>query len=498
MAVAFDKILGLLDPESQMPQGQQSGQVIASTEGQMSGGNAGGSYAPQAPGPGQVAQPKAQAGARGKVMAKNSERAVAPTNMGKIAENVTGAKSRAQQEANAYMSAATQPYQIDRGAIQNELKNYAGGAQSDIGTRLTSAPGLVEDIKLSETGVGEDIDLLQNDAGIRELFRRSQDARGTIGEAALDAALLRRNQPFQAQRSDVLKSYQDMLKERSEIEDTSRSKAQESRNKAAEDWKSAVKGEAQGMIGTLEDQARQREAEFDAGIEAAKQSRYGAISGEAQALANQLAGNYTDPYMQEAIRQSFGEGTLNQDVLDPYKFYTPASFDASQTDYRDFYAEPEAQQFERIMGLLGGGETRAPGKFSGKTAADVAGGSFDKNALTNAILERAAVTAKGNRANVDQMAAAEKARQDAINRAAIANPAGEKEKSKSKPGTPLEERDPNPLKDPTQQASEDVGGYTESADTVGGVNAPRKTEGKATNTNVDLARKTINKWLGRK
>jgi len=495
MAVAFDRVLGLLDPESQLPQSQQSGQVIASTEGQQSSG-AGGSYAPQAAQPEQSAQPRAQAGARGKVMAKNAERATAPTNMGKISENISSAKSRAQQEANSYMSAATQPYQVDRGAIQNELRNYAGGAQSDIGTRLTSAPGLVEDIKLSDTGVGEDVGLLQNDAGIRELFRRGQDARGTIGESALDAALLRRNQPFQAQRGDVLKSYQDLLKERSDIEDTSRGKAQEARNKAADEWKGAVKGEAQGIVGSLEEAARKREQEFDAGIEAAKQARYGQISSEAQALADQLAGNYTDPYMQEAIRQSFGQGTLNQDVLDPYKYYTPAAFDSSQTDYKDFYQEPEAQQFERLMGLLGGGETRAPGKFTGKTAADVAGGTFDKNALTNAILERAGITAKGNRENMDRMAAEEKARQDAMRTASIKVPgAPNAEAAGGGLPNPLDKRDPNPLKDPGEQAAADAAAGVAANQ---GAGEARKTEGKATNTNLDLARKTVNKWLGRK
>lgn len=397
MAYAFNRVMNLLDPESQMPNEQQAPQ--GSTESADSSSAGGGQQAPQAQ-PGQQAQPQASAGARGRVMAKNVGKAQAPTDLNKVSTNIGQAKQNIQNEANAYMQSATQPYQSNAG---EEVQSYMKGENQDLGSRLRAAPGLMEDIKLSETKIN-DVDLLQNDAGIRELFRRSQGPEGTAGEAALDTALLRRNKDFDTKRSDVLGSYQDLLKERAGIEETSRSKAQEARVKAADAWKESVLGAAKGQVTSLDDMAKQREAEFDAQIAAAEEARRIQAYEAAQAYADQLAGGYSDPFMQEAIRNSFGAGTLDQNILDPYEYYKPSGLSADQTDYTQFYGEPEAQQFERLMGLLGGGETRMAGPYAGKSAKDVITGSgLDENALKDAILGRAGAASGEYRSNKQAM-----------------------------------------------------------------------------------------------
>lgn len=394
--------LGLMDNQQ-----QQEDQPITTAQenvGQSSGaGQSAGAPQQQQ----QSAQPQASAGARGRVMARNVQKAQAPTNLGKITSDIGSAKQSIQNEANAYLQAADDPYEQSREQVRSQVQNYAQGApQQDLSwlTQYRSAPGLVQDLEFkTDTGVSEDIPLLETDAGIRELFRRGQSAEGTIGEAALDAALLRRNQGFQQQRGEALKAYQELQKQKSDIQSTARSDAQAKRNEAADAWKRMITDEASGMTSQLEDLARQREAEFDSSIGGAADASRQRAAQDAQAYADELAGNYSDPLMQQAIRSSFGQGTLDQNIIDPYQFYTPGNLSADQTSYQDFYGEPEAQQFEKLMGLLGGGETRTAGRYAGKTAADVYGGSLDKDRLREAILGRAGAYSDATKTESDRL-----------------------------------------------------------------------------------------------
>lgn len=396
--------MNLLNPDEQMP--GQSQDVLSSTEGD-SQATGGGGEQQQAPQP--AAQPQATAGARGRVMSRNVDRAQAPTDMGRISSNIGQAKQNIQNEANAYMGSATTPYQGD---VKSELQGYISGENSDLGTRLRAAPERMADIELSDTKVN-DVDLLENDAGIREMFRRSQDPEGRIGEAALDTALLRRNQPFQMQRGDVLNSYRQLQEERKKIEEESRPAAQAARDAAAEAWKGSVRTEAGSMATALDDAARQQEALFDADLAGVSESQRLGIDDEAQRFADELAGGYTDPFMQKAIRESFGAGSLySPDTIDASAYYTPGTLTADQTDFRQFYGEPEAQKFEKIMALLGGGETRMAGPYAGKKASEVYGGGLQKDPLRQAILGRATARADEARKGSEQMAADKKTRED--------------------------------------------------------------------------------------
>lgn len=407
MAYAWDKtksVLGLTDPEEQ--QQGQSQDVVSSTEGEISGGPAGSSTP-------QVTAPQAQqttstpvAGGRAAVMKRNVGKSEAPADLGKMAGTVTGARQALQNEANTYLEAADDPDEQRLGQAGQAVKQYAETGQKADWLDQLNSKRYVSGPDLKTNTEVEDIGLLKNDAGIRELYRRQQDPEGTMGEAALDTALLRGNQEFGKTRDLLMKDYSGLQEERMKMPETLRTDAQARADATAEKLRKSVMGEAEGLASGYDTIAKQREAEFDAELQSLEAARAARMQEDAQAFLNEMAasGSY-DPYVARALQQALGEGTMyNPDILDVSQFYTPG-MSADSTSFEQFYGEPEAQGFERIMSLLGKGDTRMAGPYVGKKASDVLGGGLNKEALSQKALEYAAKYGGGLRGSEEQMAA---------------------------------------------------------------------------------------------
>jgi hypothetical protein len=412
MAYAYDRTMQALGLTGQDQQGQQDqgGSVQLSQEsvGQSSGaGQSAGSPAQQ-----QAQQPQASTGARGRVMARNVAKAKAPTDLGKVQSGIGQARQNLQNEANAYVQRADDPYEMSAEQVQGNIQAYAKGQQkpSDMSwlTNYQSAPGMVEDFKPETSTDIKDVDLLKNDAGIRELFRRGQDPEGTIGEAALDASLIRRNQPFQMQRDEALRSYQQLKNEEADLtRGDLRQQAQEKRNKAATSYKDLVAKELGTARTRLDELAAQREKTFDEQLAAAEQARQGQYMQDLQSYLDEMAssGRY-DPYTSEQLRKALGAGSLyDPGALDPTQFYQSGKT-AADTDVNQFYTGDEASQWNVLSSLLGQpGQVRAPGSLADSDVQSFLGGGVDKDAFAQAALQYAAPRAIGTQESEAQMQA---------------------------------------------------------------------------------------------
>ena len=397
--------LGLNGNDQQQP--QENTTLSQENVGQSSGAGSSAS----APAQQQMQQPQASAGARGKVMSKNVAKAKAPTDLNRISSGISSAQKSLQDQANAYVQQADDPYEKTPEQIKGQVSDFASGKSNELADMFRNAPARVEDFKPGDEPKIQDIDLLGTDAGIREMFRRGQDPEGTIGEAALDTALLRRNEGFNQQRDAALNSYKQYLGEKKTTQETARDKAQAARDKAAQQFKTTAEAELRGFGSSLDKQAAEREQAFDAQLAALEEARRANAFSDAQNYLNEMAdsGQY-DPYMSDALRQGLGEGSLySENAVDPYQFYT-AGRGADTTSANQFYTGDEAQQFERVMGLLGqGGETRAPGALAGATAQDYLGGGLEFRGLLDEVFARSVPKAEGSQLTEQKMAADAKA-----------------------------------------------------------------------------------------
>lgn len=435
MSYAWDKTMNLLGGGQEEDQQGQGQNVISSSEGDLSGGG-------QTPSGPQAVAPQQQAatptaGSKSAVMKRNLGKSQAPADLGKMQGTVTTARQNLQNEANAYVESADDPDEQRMGEVGQTVKQFADTGQKADWLNQLDAKRYVAGPDLKTNTEVEDINFLQNDAGIRELFRRQQDPEGTIGEAALDTALLRQNQDFGKTRDLLMKDFGALQSERMKMPDELKPKAQEKADAAQAALRAKVMQEAEGMAAGYEDLAKQRELDFDKELAALEAARYAKMQDEAQAYIDQMAasGNY-DPFVSKALSQSLGAGALfNPDAIDVSQFYS-AGIDPNATDYKQFYGEPEAQGFERIMGLLGkGGETRMAGPYAGKSAQDALGGGLDFNALSDAALQFA--TRYGGQARDAEAANAKIAEDKRLEKEDIANRVAN-DKILNAPATPEE------------------------------------------------------------
>lgn len=401
MAYAFDRIMDALgqnnQEEEQQPSGGQSLALTSSSEGDLSGGG-GSPTSPSVPSQQQVQAPST--GGNSKIMNRNKNRSQAPVDTQRISDSVQSARQNIQNEANSYISGAAQPY--DQTNVKSDVRQYAESGNPDFLQKLQTKGGAVKDIDLKTNTDNADVDLLQNDAGIRELYRRRGDAEYNIGEAALDAALLRQNQPFQFQRGDILNSYKQLQTEKGDILQNSREKAQKVQDDAEAAWKGSAKTALSDIFDEYEAKQRGEEAEFDKLLAANESERAANLRSYAEQAAQELRQN--NPELAQFINSGDIDALQREDPslaryytgnVNLNDFYQPGTLTADKTDWRDFVDQDESAQFERILSALGrGGETMVPGQYSGKSAAEVLGGGFNKDAFQNVIRSRAELAQK--------------------------------------------------------------------------------------------------------
>lgn len=366
MAYAWDRTLSLLGGQDEQQQPGQSQNVLSSSDGEIAGGpSPSAPSGPQAP-TAQQTTSTPTAGSKSAVMKRNAGKSQAPADLGKMAGTVTGARQSLQNEANAYVQGADDPEEAQTAQAGQAVKQFAETGQKADWLDALNSKRLVSGPDLKTSTKVEDINLLENDAGIRELFRRQQDPEGTIGEASLDTALLRGNQDFARNRDALMKDYGALQSERMKMPEELRRQAQSAVDKAAEARRLAVMGEAEKLAANYDTIAKQREAEFDAQLASLEAARRAQLEKDAQAEIQAMidSGSYNElaPY-------------LSTEGLDLGQYYTPG-MTAENTSWEQFYGEPEAQGFERLMGLLGKGDTRAVGSLAGKSAQDALGGGF--------------------------------------------------------------------------------------------------------------------------
>jgi len=388
MAYAFNNIMGALgltdnndifngegnEVGNGGPQGPSAG-LQSSSEGDLSGG--GGSSAVP---PGQVAAP-VQKGSAGKIMQKNQGKAQAPTNLGAMTTRISDASAGLQGEANAYMSGVVKPFEKTNEEINSSVANFAQTGDQGLMNAYSQRPQALQGIKLNTDTNVRDVDLLKNDSGIKELFRRRGDAEYSQGEAALDSALLKGDQGFQLERDGVLNSYKAMIEEKNRIGgDSFREEAQTAQTGAYDSWRGRTGEALQGYADNLQSVNEGEERAFDDSIAAAELSRRGTTEAKAKAAMEEIAKN--NPEL---------AGYL--DLGDFMKFYNGNTTDGSSTQWRDFVDDNESLQFNNIMGLLGkGGDTGfTRGQGVGKTADSVLNSGFNANDYQNSIRDAASL-----------------------------------------------------------------------------------------------------------
>jgi|GEM_PF-4809355 len=423
MAYAFNNIMGALgltdnndifngegnEVGNGGPQGPSAG-LQSSSEGDLSGG--GGSSAVP---PGQVAAP-VQKGSAGKIMQKNQGKAQAPTNLGAMTTRISDASAGLQGEANAYMSGVVKPFEKTNEEINSSVANFAQTGDQGLMNAYSQRPQALQGIKLNTDTNVRDVDLLKNDSGIKELFRRRGDAEYSQGEAALDSALLKGDQGFQLERDGVLNSYKAMLEEKSRIGGAGfREEAQAAQGGAYDTWRGRTGEALQGYVDNLQSVNEGEERAFDGRLLAAEEARRSGSFDDVQRFLDDMASNGNhSPGVAKAIRQALGGGTLDQTgLLNPNDFYVPGR-GVDRTSADDFFDDGEALQFNNIMSLLGtpGQSAKIGGKLSGTNAADFLGGGLDTAGLSSAALGYATPRAAAEKAINDQAAADKKLRDD--------------------------------------------------------------------------------------
>ncbi len=392
MAYSYEttrQALGLLNQDE-----DQGGTTLASDEGAV-GSSVQQNISPQAPQP--VTPPTA--GGKNKVMERNAGRSQAPTDLSRINDQIGSSRQNLQNEANAYVQAADDETEnVSNDTIRSGLQARAQGQPKtdkdkwiDFFQQGTAGRVKGPEFK-TETNV-KDMDLLKNDAGIRELFRRRQDPEGTLGEAALDTALLRKNQGFNVARDAAVNDYEALQREKQDLALTSQEKAQAMADKGLVDFKGRVGGIGQELIGGIERQAADSEAAFDSQIEAARVAREEEIKRAAEQKFFEIisSGRYSpDVNSQLQLPEN----------LDPY--FTKAT-GAEGTNADDFYSEDQANQWNNLRSLLGiGGPVRSAGKLAGKSVQDYVGPATLNDSFADQMIAEATTRTEGKKKADDE------------------------------------------------------------------------------------------------
>ncbi len=394
MAYSYEttrQALGLLNQDE-----DQAGTTLASDEGAVVGTSQQTLPNPQAP---QAVSPPT-AGGKNKVMERNAGRSQAPTDLSRINQQIGSSRQNLQNEANAYVQGADDETEnISNDTIRSGLQARAQGQPKtdkdkwiDFFQQGTAGRVKGPEFKTDTTDV-KDVNLLKDDAGIRQLFQRRQDPEGTLGEAALDTALLRKNQDFNIARDAAVTDYEALQKEKQALGLTAQEKAQAVADKGLVDFKGRVGGIGQDLLRGIDQQAAESEAAFDSQIEAARVAREEEIKRAAEQKFFEFisSGRYS-PDVSSQLQLT--------ENLDPY--FTKAT-GAEGTNADDFYSEDQANQWNNLKSLLGiGGPVRSAGKLAGKSVQDYVGPATLNDSFADQMIAEATTRAEAKRKADDE------------------------------------------------------------------------------------------------
>lgn len=415
--------------------GGDTGRVrAATTEGALPQAG-GGSGAPAAAAPGQEQTPAS----RGRLFTQNAGKAGSPVDLSELGNRIQGTKDKVGRTADSYVANAGSYYTPTiSNAVADSIKGIAGFGPSDrtsdsyldipaggmggepIPTgpsrdgsdedsdqydgpflpnydaaytanpvsdaswseAYTQGPGQVSDFSLPFNTDMADADLMSTDAGIQEAFRRGGDAEYTTGDSAFDMALLRKNSAFNALRANTLDQNRSLQQLAGTVGDDATERGQEALDTSYKGWRNSVTGALESSLADIEREGTGRETAFDENLtsqiskNAAKKPQKYAD----KAIASLIADN---PELKAQIEEAVAMG------YDPMDYFSSGGLTADDTSWQDFTTGNEAQGFNTIKTLLGGGgAAMAPGQYTDAKYGDNVSSSFDDQAFTDMLLGR--------------------------------------------------------------------------------------------------------------
>lgn len=364
MAYAFDKINEALQGNGSDIFSGGFG-LSSDTSGDIGGGTPtqGGSTPP----PTQQQTSAAQKGA----FKANVGKVKSPVDTGAIRSQIGGMGANLQNEANAYVKSATEPYTKN---VPSEHAIQTWARTGDVNRGLEPYPEQTTDFTFEnynrpkyeapadwyqlattnpvapsalnfKTGTDiKDIGLLGTDKGVQELFRRQGGEDYTPGMGAFDASLLRGSGQFAADASDVLSGYGALQKQKSDIAEAAPGAANLAANYAKSDWMDALNKNAYSALDSM---TKQQEAEAGGPKAFTDYTTQGGAIKDRLISENPDLASYLSTLPDEAFNNMITAAT------DPGT--------AGSTNWKDYLDQGEAAGFNRIAGLLKSGDIYTAG-----------------------------------------------------------------------------------------------------------------------------------------
>jgi hypothetical protein len=316
------------------------------------------------------------------VVRKNVGKVKAPKGIDRVKADLDTAEQGVQTEADNYMKSwENKDYTLDN-KVLDQAADGDDKAYETAANRISQNADRVDQFDTKTDYDVEDTDLLRSDAGVQELMRRESDTNYNGGESAFDMMLLRRNKDFNALR-DNLVNRQDGLRKTVDGYRTDKTEAAQKAvdtnfGKATDNIKSYLDTAQGSQVAEWKRMVAEEDAARDAlraqgGDKAFMQT-------QAKAAIDALVQEYQatgDPQALEQIQY------LQDAGVDASQFYGVGRDLDAEKDYAAVVDDKGASKFNRIMALLGRGDSLQAGAGLGERQ------GFDTSAFREATVGKA-------------------------------------------------------------------------------------------------------------
>jgi hypothetical protein len=341
-------------------QGQQ-GDVKTSTEGEL--GGSGGGNAPAAQTQAPVADESKSARA---AVAANAGKVAQPKAFTEVQGLLQQRQTDLQKQADDYVTKGrqSQQYALGNNDYEEAIKGNAQKADSLRGLLGRQNINQVDDFKAGDIEV-KDANLLNNEAGLKQLVGRGQDAGYSQGMAAFDVRALRRTPGFDNIVSMIQGQQQDLNKKAADYESNKRKEVEDYGTQQLTSAKEAAKKYLSSQSSSID---LANEAEAKAANARLQEYRKKGVSDAEKKLIEETRAQVAASYQQTDPRYA---RFVAEAAADPRKYLSV------RNDYGrdDFVDAAEAQRFNSIMGLLGQSDVRGQARKVGDEY------TYDKAAL---------------------------------------------------------------------------------------------------------------------
>lgn len=317
------------------------------------------------------------------VIKRNVDKAKAPKGIDRVDADLSTAETGLQDEANSYVkNYADKDYSVDTSMLD---KAADGDDESKVNAmnRFSKNADQVDQFNAKTDYDVEDSNMLRTDAGVQELMRRDSDQNYNQGESAFDMMLLRRNKDFNERRAALI-NRQDAVRQLADKYRTDKTtEAQgltDQHYAAATDAAKGYLDKSQGdYVANLKAQVAKENALRDS-YRTGGDANY--LDSQKAAAIQGLVQEYQETGDPNALAQV---KYLQETDVDPSQFYSVGrSLDADK-DYGMAADAAGANRFNRIMQMLGRGDSMQAGAGLGPTE------GFDKAAYRDAAVKQAQV-----------------------------------------------------------------------------------------------------------